>query len=114
MPLAWKDAAMEELALLYVTCANQDEAKSIARALLADRLIACANVMAGHTAIYEWEGAVQEETEVAMILKTRRDMTVHVAERIKVLHSYDVPCVVALPIVGGNGDFLQWLHRQVD
>ena len=55
-----------------------------------------------------------EEEEVAMLLKTRRDMTVHVAERIKSMHSYDLPCVIGLPIQGGNPDFLAWLHREVD
>lgn len=105
---------MEELALLYVTCANSDEAKTIARALVQDRLVACANILGSMTSVYRWEGAVAEEEEVAMLLKTRRDMTVHVAERIKTMHSYDLPCVVALPIQGGNPDFLAWLHREVD
>ncbi|MDP6565505.1 MAG: divalent-cation tolerance protein CutA [Alphaproteobacteria bacterium] len=104
---------MEELTLLYVTCADGDEAKRIARGLLADRLVACANVLSPHTAIYRWQGEVQEDAEVGMLLKTRRDLTVPVAERIKAMHSYDLPCVVSLPIHGGSADFLAWLHAEV-
>lgn len=105
---------MEELTLLYVTCANGDEAKIIARALVGDRLVACANILGPINSIYHWEGEVAEQEEVAMVLKTRRDMTVQVAQRVKSLHSHDLPCVVSLPIHGGNPDFLAWLHRQVE
>ena len=105
---------MEELTLLYVTCANADEAKAIARVLVGDRLVACANILGSMTSVYRWEGEVAEQEEVAMLLKPRRDMTVHVAERVKSLHSYDLPCVIGLPIQGGNPDFLAWLHREVD
>ncbi|NQV58499.1 MAG: divalent-cation tolerance protein CutA [Alphaproteobacteria bacterium] len=105
---------MEELTLLYVTCANTDEARVIARALVGDRLVACANILGPMSSIYHWEGGVTEQEEVAMVLKTRRDMTVHVAERIKSMHSYDIPCVIGLPIQAGNPDFLAWLHREVD
>ena len=105
---------MEDASLLYVTCANAAEAKAIAHTLVADRLVACANILGPMTSVYRWEGAVTEDEEVAMILKTRRDMTVHVTERIKDLHSYDLPCVVSLPIQGGNLDFLAWLNGEVD
>jgi|MGYP003988517663 periplasmic divalent cation tolerance protein len=105
---------MEELTLLYVTCANEAEARDIARALVADRLVTCANILGATTSIYRWEDGVEEQEEVAMLLKTRRDMTVHVAERIKTMHSYDLPCVIGLPVQGGNPEFLAWLHRGVD
>ncbi len=105
---------MEDAALLYVTCANDEEAKSIARALVNDGLIACANILGPIISVYRWEGAVAEDGEVAMILKTRSDMTLHVTDRIKVLHSYDVPCVISLPVQGGNPDFLAWLNGEVD
>ncbi|MDA1100381.1 MAG: divalent-cation tolerance protein CutA [Proteobacteria bacterium] len=105
---------MEELTLLYVTCANGDEAKTIARALVGDRLVACANILGPMTSIYRWNGEVAEQEEVAMLLKTRSDMTAHVAERVKAMHSHDLPCVVGLPIQGGNPEFLTWLRREID
>ena len=101
---------MEEPILLYVTCANKDEAKSIARVLVEERLIACANILGKMTSIYRWEGEVAEEDEIAVLLKPRRNMEVRVTERVKELHSYDVPCVIALPITGGNPDFIHWLN----
>ena len=104
---------MEELVLLYLTCANKDEAKTIARTLIDERLIACANILGKMTSVYRWEGTVVEDEEIAVLLKTRRDMTVRVTERVKELHSYDLPCVVGLPIQGGNPDFIGWLNCEV-
>ena len=101
---------MEEPILLYVTCANKDEAKLIARVLVEERLIACANILGKMTSIYRWEGAVAEDDEIAVLLKTRRNLEVCVTERVKELHSYDVPCVISLPITGGNLDFIHWLN----
>ena len=99
----------EEVVALYVTCGSADEALKLGRALVEERLAACANVLAPHTAIYRWEGEVQQDAESGLLLKTRRDLVDRAAARIKALHSYTVPCVVALPILGGNPDFLAWI-----
>tara|TARA_R110002167_G_scaffold16096_2_gene63533 strand:- start:76 stop:399 length:324 start_codon:yes stop_codon:yes gene_type:complete len=104
---------MSGLTLLYVTCAHHQEALRIARVLVEERLVACANIMAPHTAVYRWAEQVRDEPEVAMLLKTQADMTARVSERIKSLHSYSVPCMVALPIQGGNPDFLTWVGQEV-
>lgn len=105
---------MHEHVLMYVTCGSREEATRIAHDLLEARLIACANVLPAHTAIYRWEGAVQEDQEIAMIMKTRSELALHVSERVKALHAYDVPCVVALPIQSGNPDFLNWIKSETD
>ncbi len=104
---------MEEPVLLYLTCANKDEAKTIARTLIDERLIACANILGKMTSVYRWEGTVVEDEEIAVLLKTRRDMAARATERVKELHSYDLPCVVGLPIQGGNPDFIGWLNCEV-
>ena len=104
---------MEEPVLLYLTCANRDEAKTIARTLIDERLIACANILGKMTSVYRWEGTVVEDEEIAVLLKTRRDMAARATERVKELHSYDLPCVVGLPIQGGNPDFIGWLNCEV-
>ena len=101
---------MEGPILLYVTCGNNEEAKTIARTLVNEQLIACANILGKITSIYRWEGVVAEDEEVAVLLKTRRDLEVRGTERIKELHSYDLPCVIGLPITGGNPDFIHWLN----
>ncbi len=104
---------MEELTLLNMTCGDRGEAKAIARTLVNERLVACANILGEMTSIYQWQGALEEQEEVAVLLKTRRDLTDAVTERIKSLHSYDLPCVINLPIQGGNPDFLSWLQGEV-
>ncbi len=95
--------------LIYVTCETRDEALKIAKIVVKDRLAACANIHGDITSVYWWEEAIQEGQEIAMILKTRSDLVGKLTERIKELHSYECPCVVALPIEGGNHKFLDWI-----
>ena len=98
--------------MIYVTTSSPQEALRIGRAVVADRLAACANVLPGITSVYRWQGEVQEDGETALILKTRSDLVERLTTRVKELHSYDCPCVVALPIAGGNPDFLQWIAEE--
>jgi periplasmic divalent cation tolerance protein len=98
--------------LLYVTCANEEEAIKIGSTLVEERLAACANVLGRITSIFRWEGKVQRENEIALILKTRSELVDQVTARVKALHSYSVPCVVALPIGAGNPDFLAWIEAE--
>jgi periplasmic divalent cation tolerance protein len=100
------------LTMIYITTPSPQEALRIGRAVVADRLAACANVLPGVTSVFRWQGKVQEEGETALILKTRSDLVERLTTRVKELHSYDCPCVVALPIAGGNPDFLQWIAEE--
>ena len=104
-------AAMKH-AFLYITVGNAEEAASIARELLDARLIACANIIDGAKSLYRWEGKIAEEKEVVMIAKTREDLVGKVIDRVRQLHSYDCPCIVALPIVAGNPAFLDWIDEE--
>jgi len=97
---------------LYVTTASGEEAAAIGRALVSERLAACANVLPGITSLYWWEGSLQEENEAVLVAKTRNDLVEAAINRIKKLHSYDCPCVVALPISEGNADFLDWIDQE--
>ena len=96
----------------YITAGSEDEAKRIARSLLDERLIACANVLPGMTSLYRWQGRVAEDAEVVLIVKTRAALVAAVVERVGALHSYDCPCVVALPVEGGNPAFLDWIGEE--
>ena len=98
--------------LIYVTASSRDEAVKIGCQVVENRLAACANVLAGTASIYWWEGAVTEEEEVSLILKTRTDLVDRVVEKVKEIHSYDCPCVVSLPITGGNQGFLDWIDAE--
>lgn len=97
---------------LYITAGNVEEAKNIAKELVQQRLVACANLLGDISSFYWWEGRVQEDREVAFILKTKNSLIEEVKTRILQLHSYDCPCIVALPITGGNPEFLQWIQKQ--
>jgi periplasmic divalent cation tolerance protein len=101
-----------EAMFVYTTTASRDEALKIAHALIAERLAACANIVPGVTSVFRWEGSVQEETEVAVILKTRAGQVDPLIERIRALHSYTCPCIVVLPIAAGNPAFLEWIERE--
>lgn len=100
--------------MIYITVGSKDEALAIARKVVEERLAACANVLSGATSVYWWEGAVQEDGEVPMILKTREDLVEPLVERVRELHSYDCPCVVALSIAAGNPDFLSWIASETN
>jgi periplasmic divalent cation tolerance protein len=95
--------------LIYVTAPSDEEARKIAGTVVAERLAACANIIPGVTSLYWWQGRVQEDSEVTIILKTRDDRVDRLTERVKDLHSYECPCVVALPIAEGNPAFIDWI-----
>lgn len=98
--------------MLYVTAGTEEEAANIARAVVESRLAACANVIPGMASFYWWEGAVQKNNEVVIIFKTRQALVDQAVAKIKDMHSDDCPCVVALPIIDGNPDFLNWITKE--
>jgi len=98
--------------LIYITAPSGDEAGLIARTIVSERLAACANIFSGISSLYWWDGAVQEDSEVAIAAKTRSDLVEALIARVKELHSYECPCIVALPIVAGNQPFLDWIGAE--
>ncbi len=106
------DAETSEVRFIYVTTSGQEEAYNIARKVVDERLAACANLMGSIKSLYHWKGELQEDDEVAMILKTRAAKVEDLTRRVLELHSYDCPCVVALPAVGGNPEFLGWIASE--
>ena len=98
---------------VVTTFPDEAGARGCAERLVERGLAACVHVDGPLLAVYRWEGVVAEGEEIAVLLKTRSDMTVRVTERIKELHSYALPCVIGLPIDGGNPDFIGWLNSEV-
>lgn len=96
-------------AMVYVTAGSSEEALAIAHNIVDERLAACANVIDGVTSVYRWQGETKQDSEASLIIKTRRELTDRVIERILEIHSYECPCIVVLPITDGNPDFLQWI-----
>jgi periplasmic divalent cation tolerance protein len=95
--------------LCYVTAGSRDEALAIGRTVVEERLAASANVLDGATSIYWWQGALRQADEAVLILKTRGELVERLTARIRQLHSYQCPCVVALPIAAGNPAYLDWI-----
>lgn len=97
---------------LYMTASGPEEARRIGRALVEHRLAACVNIIEGMESIYWWEGRIQEDRETLLIAKTRAELFEPLLEKVKALHSYDCPCVVALPIESGNPEYLDWIGTE--
>ncbi len=97
--------------VVFITASNEEEAAKIARALVEGRLAGCVNIVKGIRSIYIWQGKIEDESEVLMIAKTRRELFEALLEKVKGLHSYSVPEIIALPIVEGSPDYLNWLKE---
>ena len=104
-----KAAKSVPLVLVYVTAPSVKAAEGIGVAVVAEGLAACANVLGPIRSVFRWKGKVERAREAVLILKTRKSRVAALTRRIKALHTYSVPCVVAIPILGGNDDFLDWV-----
>lgn len=98
--------------LVYITAGDMEEAERIGAALVEDHLAACVNIIPGMKSMYRWEGRVESSQEVVVIAKTRSDLVQRLTLRVADVHSYEVPCVAAVPIQGGNQAFLQWISEE--
>ena len=103
---------MSQFNLVYITAGSLEEARNIGRELVTERLAACVNVLDHVTSFYWWEGNVQEDKEVVLLAKTVNEKVSKLIEKVKSLHSYDCPCITAIPIVDGNKDFLNWISTE--
>ena len=104
--------AQTDAVTLYMTVGSKEDALSIARALVAERLIACANVVDPVTSVFRWQGKVTEERETVVFMKTDRAQADAAVRRIAELHTNDVPCVTVLPVVAGHEPYLAWVKEE--
>ena len=95
--------------IILVTCKDKDEAEKITQSLLKERLIACGNIVSPVVSFFNWLGKIDKAEECLIVMKSRLDLFAQVAEQVKVLHSYEVPEVLALPIVMGSKAYLDWM-----
>jgi len=102
---------LPETISVYITAGSQEEAKRLASDLIENRLAACVNILGSIQSIFYWDG-VQEEEEVALIAKASRADFDRLNTRIRRIHSYDCPCVVAWPIVEGDSEFVEWIENE--
>lgn len=99
--------------VVLVTAKDPAQARAIAGGLLNDKLIACANVIKGVESMFWWQGKIDKAGEVLLVMKTRKDLFRKLCLRVKALHSYDTPEVIALPVIDGNSDYLSWIDASV-
>ena len=103
----------EEIQYFVILCTASgiEEGQKIARNLVEARLAACVNLVKNVVSIFTWKGAVNEAEECLLVIKTRTELIHEIIERIKSLHSYDVPEIIALPITDGNSAYLDWIQE---
>ncbi|WP_126378366.1 divalent-cation tolerance protein CutA [Desulfovibrio ferrophilus] len=98
--------------VVYMTAVDADEAGRIGRELVTRRLAACVNILGPIRSLYWWDGKVQDEGEIAFIAKTWEDRLDELTRTVRELHSYDEPCVVAVPVTGGSPSFIDWIRGE--
>lgn len=100
--------------VVFVTASSAEEADRIGQALVHERLAACANLLPSIASTYWWKGGVQRADEALLVLKTREDLVGALQTRVRALHSYTVPEVIAFPIIAGNPDYLRWIDDSLE
>jgi len=101
--------ALNDYVIILVTAKDKQEAEKISQSLLKERLIACANILSPVTSFFHWSGQTEKAVECLIVMKSRRDLFEQVADHVKRLHSYEVPEVLALPIVDASKVYLDWM-----
>lgn len=101
--------AAADIRIVFVMAGDAAEAEKIARSLVEERLAACANIVGPVRSIYRWKGKIEDTTEHLIILKTRASQYLHLQRRVKKLHTYEVPEIIALTLATGSPPYLDWV-----
>ena len=99
--------------LIMVTASSREEAEKIATTLLERKLIACANILGPVSSRFWWQGKIDSAEEYMIFMKTKRELFDQIADNVKQLHSYEVPEIIALPIVEGAKPYLEWINSSL-
>ena len=105
---------MTETIVVLVTVGSDKEAQKISKALVEAKLVACVNAVPSIQSIFRWQGKMCEDSEILLIAKSVKDKLPGIIKKVKELHSYDVPEIIALPIIGGSEDYLNWLVEETN
>lgn len=96
--------------VVYITAPNEEEAEKIAKAIVEAKLVGCVNIIKNVRSIYSWQGKIEDDAEVLMISKTQKHLFEELSKKVKELHSYTVPEIIALPVIKGSQEYLKWLN----
>jgi periplasmic divalent cation tolerance protein len=100
-----------DILIAFCTCPDAAVADRIAEALVGEQLAACASILPGVASVYRWEGQMQRDVEVLLLIKTTRGRLPELTDRVRGLHPYELPEVIAVPVTGGLPDYLQWVIK---
>jgi periplasmic divalent cation tolerance protein len=103
-----------EHVIVLVTASGDEEAKKIAKRLLDEKKAACVNIINGVSSLFTWQGRQEEEQESLLIIKSGASLLPEIVETVKRVHSYDVPEIIALPVLGGNEDYFKWIDSGIE
>jgi periplasmic divalent cation tolerance protein len=101
------------IALIYITTSNEDESLKIGNILVKERLCACSNIIRNIESIYWWENKIENDNESVLILKTLEEKVEEVIKRVREIHTYDNPCILALPVLNVSNSYLKWLKKEI-
>ena len=99
--------------VIFITVSTSEEAHKIAEVLLNQRRVACVNIVPGVSSLFWWQDKLDSAQESLLIVKTKTSQLNEVVRLVKEIHSYDVPEIIATPIIGGNQDYLEWIDKEV-
>ena len=99
--------------VILITVGSIEQAQQISKALLAQKKVACVNIVPKISSLFWWQGKIDQENEVLLLAKTKKSKFLEIINLIKEVHSYDVPEVIALPIINGNPDYLEWIEGEI-
>ena len=105
---------MSEAIVVLVTCGSEEEATKIANSLVEERIAACVSIISPVRSIYRWEGKIWDEKEWVLIINTQKKRFEELERKVKSLHSYSVPEIIALPVVEGFASYLKWLEENTE
>jgi periplasmic divalent cation tolerance protein len=105
---------MTDKIVLFTTVSSPEEADRLARALVERRLAACVNIMPRVQSVYRWQGKVEDSSEILLVIKSRRPLFAALCEAVRALHSYEVPELIALPVVEGYAPYLDWIDQETE
>ena len=103
---------MSEKIVVFSNCGSEEEARRVAKALVETRVCACVNILPGVRSIYHWQGAVHDEAEWMIVIKTKRALFDQLCAELRKSHSYETPEIIAVPIIEGDRDYLAWIDRE--
>jgi len=102
----------KNIIFIYITAKDKQEAEKIGHYLVKQRLAACVNIVAKINSMYWWKNKIEKSQESLLIAKTKFSLVKKIIKEVKSLHSYSCPCIIALPIVDGNSDYLEWIKNE--